>query len=782
MGKAAWLPLCFLLEELLFNPILVYRPNIMKIYFSMKRTILLCCLAIAVNVFADDYSVGKWRMNVSSTNGFCNIYKDNALVLSHNTCAAKLDGVLINLAELEITSVGDDAISDSFGVGRRVDIIAKVNDTVSLCHSYFLYEDADYMLTRLTLASSAGVIRSNYMAPIFTTAAVNLFGEGDNRQLFVPFDNDEWIRYRSNNFGSTTNSYEVGALYSVDTHKGVVVGSIEHTQWKSVVTSTTTDSETLQSLLAVAGASDRYTRDSLPHGAVRDTTVASPLFMFGVFDDWREGMETFGDLCVVCAPKMPWNGGKPFVWNSWGVLQTSVRYMNASQSALFIADSLMSRGYHNNGTMYMDLDSYWDNLTGSDLRRFTHYCAQHNQKAGIYWTPFVDWANNPERIVEGTTDVKYKDIWLYANGKPIKRTGATACDPTHPATKARMEHYINNFHYWGYEFLKLDFMDHGILEADSWYDKNITTGVEAYCQGMAYLDSLVDGKMYLNLSIAPLFPAQFAHGRRIACDAYGSIGNSEYTLNSTTYGWWLDHVYHFNDPDNIVFKGYDLKTNRVRFASALVTGMLCLGDDYSNSGDETAKQRAMQLIDNPSLLQMARETKAFRPLNTAAKGESATDRYYTHAGDTCFVALFNFGGRKTKVQVAFDDLGIATTDSLVVEELFLGSQVYSKEFAEEVVPAQDCRILKIYKGVIVSPTAVDILTEEKFVCSPNPTDTSLRLSISKVNEVLVYSVSGSLVARYGNVRKIDVSHLSQGTYLIRALSDNRVYISEFIKQ
>ena len=748
----------------------------------MKRIIILLCLAITAHAFAADYSVGKWRLNLSSANGVANLYKDGTLVLSHNKSIFKLDGTQLDLTELEMVSVTEEAVSDGFGTGKRVDVVAKVNDTVSLTHSYYLYEGVDYMLTKLVLKSSAGDIRSNYMSPVATTGAVTLLSEGDNRQLFVPFDNDEWIRYKSNAFGSTTNSYEVGALYSADTHEGLVMGSIEHTQWKSIIISTTEGTTSIKSLTAAAGASDWCTRDILHHGAVKGTTVASPLFMVGLFDDWREGMETFGNLCVVMAPKMPWDGGKPFVWNSWGVLQTSVSYMNASQSALFIADSLMSRGYQNNGTMYMDLDSYWDNLTGSDLRRFTHFCSQHGQKAGIYWTPFVDWANNPERIVEGTTDVKYKDIWLYADGKPIKRTGATACDPTHPGTKARMVHFINNFHYWGYEFLKLDFMDHGILEADSWYDKNVTTGVEAYCQGMAYLDSLVDGKMYLNLSIAPLFPAQFAHGRRIACDAYGSIGNSEYTLNSTTYGWWLDHVYHFNDPDNIVFKGYDLKTNRVRLASALVTGMLCLGDDYSKSGDESAKERAKQLIENPRLLQMARETKSFRPLNTKATGDKATDRYYTIVADTCFVALFNFGGRKTKMQVNFSDLGISTTDSMVVEELFLGSAVYAKEFAQELVPAQDCHILKIYKGTISPETAVGNIAVEKFTCSPNPTDSSLRLSLPEADEVFVYSFAGSLVARYGNVSKIDVSHLASGTYLIRALSNNRVYVSEFIKQ
>ena len=753
------------------------------IFPHFRYFVLLFCIFIVTNVLAVDYKVGKWRLNVSSNNGISNVYKEDMLIISHNKGVVKLDGEIIDMTELDIVSVTDESLDDEFGSGKRVDVHAKVNDTITLCHSYYLYEDKDYLLTRLTLISSAGNIRSNYMAPIFTTASVAILNEGDNRQLFVPFDNDEWIRYKSNAFGSVTNSYEVGAVYSADTNEGLIVGSIEHTHWKSVIISNTEGTNALKSLSAIAGASDWCTRDSLPHGYLRGTTIASPLFMVGLFDDWRKGMETFGDLCVVMAPKLPWDGGKPFVWNSWGVLQTSVRYMNASQSALFIADSLMSKGYQNNGTMYMDLDSYWDNLTGSDLRRFSVYCKQHGQKSGIYWTPFVDWANNPDRIVEGTTNVKYKDIWLYANGKPIKRTGATACDPTHPATKARMEHYMNNFHYWGYEFLKLDFMDHGILEADSWYDKNVNTGVEAYCQGMAYLDSLADGKMYLNLSIAPLFPAQFAHGRRIACDAYGSVSNSEYTLNSTTYGWWLDHVYHFNDPDNIVFKGYNEATNRIRFASALVTGMLCIGDDYSASGDDTAKERAKTLLSNKALLQMARETKAFRPLNTKVQNDAATDRYYTIVADTCYVALFNFGGRKTKMQVNFEDIELSVADSFVVEELFMSSVAYATEYVQHIVPAQDVRILKIYKGKLKeNADAVDMIHAETFVCTPNPTYSFLNLCIPNVDEVKIYATNGTLVAHYSDSRRLNVAPLPTGTYFIQAFSNDKLFTAEFIKQ
>lgn len=51
------------------------------------------------------------------------------------------------------------------------------------------------------------------------------------------------------------------------------------------------------------------------------------------------------------------------------------------------------------------------------VQDFTDQCKAHSQVPCIYWTPFTDWGKNPEREVPGTS-YKYKDVYLYANGKP----------------------------------------------------------------------------------------------------------------------------------------------------------------------------------------------------------------------------------------------------------------------------------------------------------------------------------------------------------------------------
>lgn len=196
---------------------------------------------------------------------------------------------------------------------------------------------------------------------------------------------------------------------------------------------------------------------------------------------------------------------------------------------------------------------------------------------------------NPERVVEEMPQYKYKDIYLYANGQPQELDGAYAIDPTHPAVEAMMKKYSDLFHRTGFEYVKMDFMSHGSMEADKWYNTNIKTGIQGYNYGMTLLDKYF-GDMYLNLSISPLFPAHYAQSRRIACDAWNKIKDTEYTLNALSYGWWLDFVYQYNDSDHIVLRDAEEGENRARVTSGVITGIFIAGDDFSKGGKELVKK------------------------------------------------------------------------------------------------------------------------------------------------------------------------------------------------
>lgn len=584
--------------------------------------------------------------------------------------------------------------SNALGSGKEIHVQGEITSSISFEQVYYIPNNTPYLLTRLTL-TSADSISSNYIAPVCVSNPTDLLPQDTtNRVLFVPYDNDEWITYASYLFGRTQNSYEVGALYSATTKQGLILGSTEHTDWKSALTSITNPDGTIQSLTLYAGAADSITRDSIPHGALHGTTISSPLMLVGVFDDWRTGLEVYADQCAQQAQpsKLP-HPAKPFLWNSWGVIAGNLNRDNAFQSAEYIYTHLYQNGFQNQGTCYVGLDSFWDHMSEQELSDFTRYCTSHGMQAGIYWTPFVDWAARPDREVEGVPGVHYSDIWLYRNGRPVKRNNACALDPTHPATRARAIYYMNKFLEWGYTYLKMDFMIHGALEADSWYNPAITTGTQAYNYGMHYLDSLSDGRLYLNLSIAPVFPANYAQGRRIACDAWAALKDTKYTLNATTYSWWLDHVYSYNDGDHVVLKGQPENINRLRIASSVITGAYCLGDDFSEQGEEAAKEKAVRLAANPRILAMAQQTKAFRPVSTPLGNEPATEYYYVTPNAT-YLACFNFEDQPREIQLPLKEVNIQK--STAITELWSGTIIDNQGSVLHVtIPPTDCCIYMI---------------------------------------------------------------------------------------
>lgn len=675
----------------------------------MHKLAFIAMCFCSVVAWADQVTSGRWTLDINTTTGVTDIIYGGTTIVSNNRARFKVGDTQYDQASMTCRGISQETVSDSLGTGIKVCVTSEQNN-IRAMEYYYIYPYQPYLLTRLVLVSGS-TISSNYMAPVYATGTVSFLPSLDNRNLFVPWDNDEWVRFNNAAFGSEVTSCEVTALYNATTRNALITGSLEHTVWKTGVKANTRANGSITSLELFGGLSNQWTRDQLPHGAISGNSISSPMMMIGRFSDWREGMETYADLNAIVAPKKIWPEGKPVIWNSWGVLQKKISYDNATQVAEWINTNLPE--YKNDSTMYVCLDSYWTNLTTNRLKQFAKACHDRGQKAGIYWSPFLDWSQRADKQVEGAMDYVYSDIWLRVNGEPLVRTSATACDPTHPATRARMKLYMEYFQSWGFDFVKLDYMVHGAIQADSYYDPAVTTGMQAYSSGMQFLDS-VSGDMYINLSISPLFPSQFAHGRRIACDSYGSLSETEYTLNSTTFGWWLDHVYSYNDADNIVLKDRTEGVNKVRILSGVLTGIMSLGDDFSDTGDETAKTRAIQLLNNKRLMQCIRQTHAFRPMNEP-QGTGAASDYYTTVEDTLYVATINWDARNTYFTFDFSRLGLDSATEYNVTELWSGASNTLQNGAQVVSKKTNCLIFKIYPKY--GKEGIDDVQSDKIQCT-----------------------------------------------------------------
>ncbi len=641
------------------------------------------------------HNIGAWDLCVDENYGDIVLSHDKKQILNHSCARWGLNSNLSSFEKLKDISIESVPLKDNLGTGIKVIVLGK-NDSTTILQNYYLYYDKDYILTDFTVNSRNG-LELNYMAPIFMESPITMPEPTANNVLFVPYDNDAWVRYSVTPFGSVPpESYEVSALFNSNSREGIVIGSVEHDTWKTGIKIDSKNENSIDSLIVYGGAASTLTRDVRPHGALRGKTIKSPKILIGWFDDWRDGMETFADVCNILAPNLCVSMEKPFGWNSWGKLQTNINFDNASQTSSFFSEHLQPHSFADSeSSVYVGLDSFWDfGFNESQRKEFADLCHTRGQKAGIYYCPFTDWAKDGEANVVEVLQHKYKDCYLYHNGEILNFDGAYALDPTHPAVKHRIKEQIEKFIEWGYDFVKIDFMAHGAYEADSHYDPSVMTGVQAYNHGMAFIDSIVNDKLWINLSIAPLFPANYAHSRRIGCDAWADIKNTEYTLNALTYGWWLDRIYHYNDADHIVMEGVTEGENRARFTSSAITGLFFLGDDLSDTAADETKERVKKIATNRDINDMARKCKSFRPVEHGIEDHAADMFYYT-LDDTMYLAIFNFSESPVSKELKFTRLGLPESQEFAAEELWNHLPLNIHSGSQLDIPAKDVKVLRI---------------------------------------------------------------------------------------
>jgi hypothetical protein len=535
---------------------------------------------------------------------------------------------------------------------------------------YFTLDQPDSFLTRV---DASGVnISANWMGPVVvqTPGGVDLGITNDNRALFVPFDNDHSVSYNSENINGSDTGNEVGAFYDNTSRNGLVVGSVTHDTWKTGVHWSGSNNK-LDYLYVYGGVTSHWTWDVMPHGSVYGNVISSPTVFVGFGSDWRVTMEKFAVENQLFAPMLPWTGGVPFGWNSWGVsnYQNNISYAAAMAVADSIHTNLQAFGFTNGGTVYVNLDSYWNNLwtdySGTQLQDFVAHCHANGQKAGIYFTPFAFWgsANDatnywvPVGYPPDYSQYRFSDILLRdSNGNPISNDGALAIDPTHPGTEGYIDYYTYWFTTWGFDYVKLDFLSHGSLEGVHW-DAGATTGIKAYNEGMQYLLNDLPGTMFVSESIAPIFPYQYAHSRRIACDAQASkIGNTAYTMNAVSLGWWISgRLYEFNDPDMLVFdNGPNNNEAQSRLINGAATGLMLNGSILTNAASVNLAQTCLT---NAAINTVARVGLTFRPVDGAA-GTGAANIMARQDGKNWSLAVFNYTSSSTNQMVNFTNAGL----------------------------------------------------------------------------------------------------------------------------
>jgi alpha-galactosidase len=585
----------------------------------------------------------------------------------------KTSGQSISSKDYDEVKFIQTAITDGLGTGKMYTIILTKPGLPTLEQVFYVYSGHDYFFTEIYLKGKD--LKSNYMSPMVSNE-VNINAKGDNRTLFVPFDNDAFIRYnaKSMNIDAENTSSEVGAVYENQSRKGLILGSVEHMVWKTGIFSKG-KSDQLTNLRIWGGYSDEnVTRDKIEHGYLSGNIIKSPKVFIGYFADWRVGMEAYGKANRIQETPYVFNWTKPvpFGWNSWGVIKEKLTLEKATKVVDFFAGEIPA--FRNGKTAYIDLDSFWDNFTGgmkgdySKLKEFADYCKSKGLEPGVYWAPFTDWGwkSKRDREAEGSK-YKFSEMWTKVNGSYHDFDGARALDPTHPGTQRRVDYIIDKLKACGFKMIKIDFLGHAAAESDAFYDKSVTTGMQAYRAGMEYLVNRLDGQMLIYAAISPsLATGRYAHVRRIACDAWKTIKDTEYTLNSVNYGWWQTFVYNYIDADHVVFGTETEGSNKARLTSALITGTLITGDDYSSEGPW--QKAAKKWLQDKELLKIASSGVAFMPVD-GNTGDRANELFIRKQDGYLYVAVLNYAATSKQFNIPLKRIGL-NKPSYTTTELF----------------------------------------------------------------------------------------------------------------
>jgi alpha-galactosidase len=266
----------------------------MKKIFRIAPHVMIAVAALLLMHVVRAATPGDWKIVYDKTSKALRLTRPAGNVDLQLFASYKWNGRLVTTKDYARNAVTVKPLNDTFGKGSLLQVTYSDEKLPTLVQSFYQYPGKDYLLTDFSLQAtkgSSGSIASNYMAPVNLESITGVLGSGNNRALFVPFDNDKWIRFQSHPLDFTSlTSYETTAVFNGDTRKGLVVGSVEHDFWKSAVIMNKAGNANAYTLTCYGGAADSTTRDLLPHGAREGSLIRSPRVMLGVFSDWRDGM------------------------------------------------------------------------------------------------------------------------------------------------------------------------------------------------------------------------------------------------------------------------------------------------------------------------------------------------------------------------------------------------------------------------------------------------------------------------------------------------------------
>ena len=195
----------------------------------MKRYILVLALFAGLGLLwscASDaemrWKEGRWQL--ISQSGKTTVYLDSTMVFPELIAAYRLDSV-VKTSDYTGHAARRYEIEDELGKGVCYEVEHTRSGLPDLVQRFYFYPGKTCFFTEIELVGDA-LLACGYMAPVKTTGTPAFLQE-QGQFLFVPFDNDCWVKYDVRPLAGEQLSYEVSALFQPRSRRGLIVGSVE---------------------------------------------------------------------------------------------------------------------------------------------------------------------------------------------------------------------------------------------------------------------------------------------------------------------------------------------------------------------------------------------------------------------------------------------------------------------------------------------------------------------------------------------------------------------------
>lgn len=243
--------------------------------------ILLFSMRSASAIVINYGKAGKIDYNLKT--GTFQVLNGTTQLLSNGFSQAGYQKKMLSSTDYRQISYTKTAIKDGFGNGFKHVFLLKQAGLPNMQQVFYTYSGLDYFMISLTLQ---GVDLSiNHMVPLSGNLTDREVSDVPT-SLFVPFDNDTFISYHAVPLKANTSnpSAEVTALYHDQSRNGFIIGSIEHSNWKTGII-TAADSDKKIAIQAICGyTEENITRDKIEHGYLKGNSISSARVFFGALD------------------------------------------------------------------------------------------------------------------------------------------------------------------------------------------------------------------------------------------------------------------------------------------------------------------------------------------------------------------------------------------------------------------------------------------------------------------------------------------------------------------